>query len=116
MWRSIASNGLSFLVVALFLDGGVILWGRGQYDAPGPLAQAICVQVERGSNMRRVSANLAADGAVSSASIFRLGADYQEKTTELKAGSFLVPPQASMEEIVDIVTRGGANTCGTEVV
>jgi len=34
----------------------------------------------------------------------------------LKAGSYLVSPGASMEEIVDVITRGGASTCGTEIV
>jgi UPF0755 protein len=116
MWRSIASNGLTFLVVALFLVGGVILWGRGQYEAAGPLTQAICLQVDRGSNFRRVSRDLEAEGAVTSGPILRLGADYTGKISELKAGSYLVEPGASMEEIVDIVTRGGASTCGTEVV
>lgn len=116
MWRSVASNGLTFLIVGLFLVGGVILWGRGQYSEPGPLAQAICLQVERGSNMRRVSADLENTGAVTNASLFRIGADYEEKTDQLKAGSFLVPAEASMQEIVDIVTRGGASTCGTEVI
>ncbi len=116
MWRSIASNAVSFLVVALFLLGGVILWGKAEYETAGPLEQAICLQVERGSNMRRVSQNLADQGAVSSAAIFRMGADYQDKTSQLKAGSFLVAPGASMSEIVDVVTRGGASTCGTEVV
>ena len=53
MWRNIASNAVTFLIVALFLFGGVILWGKRQYDSPGPLSQAICLQVERGSNMRR---------------------------------------------------------------
>lgn len=66
--------------------------------------------------MRRVSENLAELNAISSASIFRMGADYSEKTSQLKAGSFLIPEASSMSEIVDIVTRGGANTCGTEVV
>lgn len=116
MWRSIASNAISFLIVALFILGGLILWGRGQYENPGPLTQAICLQVERGSNFRRVSQTLENEGAVSSASIFRMGADYADKTDQLKAGSFLVEPGASMEEIVDVVTRGGASTCGTEVV
>ena len=116
MWRSVASNGLTFLIVGLFLVGGVILWGRGQYSEPGPLAQAICLQIERGSNMRRVSADLENTGAVTNASLFRIGADYEEKTDQLKAGSFLVPAEASMQEIVDIVTRGGASTCGTEVI
>lgn len=116
MWRNIASNALTFLMVALFLVGGVILWGRSQYVSEGPLDQAICLQVERGSNMRRVSRTLEAEGAVSSAAIFRIGADYEEKTAQLKAGSFLVQPGTSMAQIVDVVTRGGASTCGTEVV
>lgn len=116
MWRSIASNAITFLIVALFVLGGVILWGRGQYDAPGPLAQAMCLQVDRGSNFRRVSRELEAEGAVSHAWILRTGVDYAGKANALKAGSYLVEPGASMEEIVDIVTRGGASTCGTEVV
>jgi UPF0755 protein len=116
MWKHVASNAVTFLILALFLLGGVILWGRGQYDAPGPLAQAICLQVERGSNMRAVGDDLAQQEAVTSAAIFRIGADYEEKASALKAGSFLIQPEASMQEIVDTVTRGGASTCGTEVV
>lgn len=116
MWRHVAANALTFLVVGLFLLGGVIMWGKAQYDAPGPLTQAVCVQVKSGSNMRRVGQNLADQGAVSSASIFRIGADYEEKAGKLKAGSFLVEPEATMKEIVDVITRGGASTCGTEIV
>ncbi|AXI42166.1 endolytic transglycosylase MltG [Sulfitobacter sp. SK011] len=116
MWRHIASNAVTFLMVGLFLLGGVILWGKGQYTAEGPLQEAICLQVERGSTMRKVSRNLEEQGAVTSSSIFRIGADYEEKTGDLKAGSFLVQPGTSMAEIVDVVTKGGASTCGTEVV
>ena len=116
MWRHIASNAVTFLMVGMFLLGGLIIWGKSEYTAQGPLEQAICVQVERGSNMRKVSRNLEEQGAVSSASIFRIGADYSDKTGELKAGSFLVQPGTSMAEIVDLVTKGGASTCGTEVV
>ena len=116
MWRSIASNALSFLVVALFLFGGVLLWGQNEYSAEGPLDAPICLEVPRGTNMRAVSQDLSDSAAVSSALILRLGADYTDKTQALKAGSYLVPEGASMAEIVDIVTRGGASTCGTEVV
>jgi len=116
MWRHIASNALTFLVLALFLLGGVIVWGTRSYEAEGPLSQAICLRVESGSNMRRVSEDLAAQGALTSPAIFRMGADYSEKSSQLKAGAFRVDEGASMAEIVDIVTRGGANTCGTEIV
>ncbi|MCK0148823.1 endolytic transglycosylase MltG [Marivita sp. S6314] len=116
MWRHIASNALTFLVVLVFLFGGVLIWGQNSYVSEGPLEQPICVQVDRGSNFRRVSEDLADSGAVSSAALLRIGADYAGKTDQLKAGSFLVPEGASMSEIVEIVTRGGASTCGTEVV
>jgi UPF0755 protein len=116
MWKSIAANGLTFLILGLLALAGVIAWGQNAYRTAGPLETAICLRVESGSTMRRVADNLAAEGAVSNAAIFRMGADYTDKAALLKAGSFLIPEGASMEEIVDIVTRGGASTCGTEVV
>lgn len=116
MWRSLASNALTFLVVAIFVLAGVLIWGQNQYSAEGPLTQAICVEVPRGSTMRKVSLELEKQGAISSGALFRIGADYTNKTQSLKAGSYLVAEGASMSKITDIVTRGGASTCGTEVV
>lgn len=116
MWRSLASNMLTVLVVLLFLLGGVILWGKSQYTAEGPLETAICLQVRPGSNMTRVSADLEGQGAVTSGMMFRLSAKYAEKSNQLKAGSFLVRPGSSMEGILEQITQGGASTCGTEVV
>lgn len=116
MWRHIASNSLTFLVVVVFLLGGVILWGQNEYQATGPLEEPICLQVPRGSSMRGISADLAEQGAITSERIFRIGADYTDKTQLLKAGSWLIPEGSTMGEITDIVTRGGASTCGTEVV
>ncbi|MFC3614849.1 endolytic transglycosylase MltG [Lutimaribacter marinistellae] len=116
MWRALASNMLTVLAVGLFLVAGLVLWGRSEYSSQGPLETAICLQVERGSNMGRVSRELEAEGAISNGTVFRLGAEYSDKASALKAGSFLVPEGASMEEIVDAITRGGASTCGTEIV
>lgn len=116
MGRALASNMLTLLVVVLFLAGGVILWGQAQYRAEGPLTESICLEVPRGTSMTRVSRRLEDRDAVSSGAIFRMGADYTDKSPQLKAGSYLVTPGASMEEIVDIITRGGASTCGTEIV
>lgn len=116
MWRNAASNLLTFLGLALLLIGGLVIWGKSTYTAPGPLAEAICLRVDRGSNMRSLSENLQQRGAVSNAALFRIGVEYQDRTEKLKAGSFLVPKDASMEAISEIVTRGGANTCGTEIV
>lgn len=116
MWRHIASNFMTLFIVILVVLGGVIAWGKTQYSGPGPLAEPICLRVKSGARMTSVSEDLHERGAVSNASIFRIGADYSEKSGLLKAGSFLVPANASMSEIVDLVTRGGASSCGTEVV
>lgn len=116
MWRAIASNALTIIALMLFLAGGVIIWGRGEYESAGPLADAICLKVERGSNFAQVSQQLERQGAISNGAVFRIGVDYSGKAAQLKAGSFLIRPETSMAEITDIVTRGGASTCGTEVV
>ena len=116
MWRDIASTALSLFVVILIVLGGLVAWAQRQYSVPGPLASAICVRVAPGSNFSRVSETLAGEQAVTSPLLFRLGAEYSGKGRALKAGSFLVPENASRADIVDIVTRGGASTCGTEIV
>lgn len=116
MWRSIASNSISILAVLLFLLAGLILWGQGKYREVGPLQTAICLKVDRGSNMTEVSRNLENSQAISNGSLFRIGVQYAEKDDDLKAGSFLVPAGSSMSEIVSIITDGGPSTCGTEVV
>ncbi len=116
MWRHIAANALTFLTLGLFLMVGVVAWGTREYSAAGPLDAAICLEVPGGSSFDDVSENLVAQEAISSPFIFEIGADYTEKSGLLKAGRFRVPEQASMEEIVDIVTRGGRNTCGAEVI
>ncbi|WP_158967892.1 endolytic transglycosylase MltG [Chachezhania sediminis] len=116
MWRSLASNMISFLIVGLFLLAGTIIWGQRQYVAEGPLNQAICFRVPSGASFSSVSERLAEQGAISSGSLFRVGADYQGKSDDLKAGSYLVEPGTSMAALVDQITRGGANTCGTEIV
>lgn len=116
MWRHIASNALSLFIVVLVVLGGLIAWGKTQYSGPGPLAEPICFRVKGGARMAGVADQLGELGAVSSPSIFRIGADYSDKSDLLKRGSFLVPQAASMAEVLDIITRGGASTCGTEVV
>lgn len=115
MWRALASNALTVFVVLLIGAALGLSWTQEQYRGAGPLAEAICLRVAPGSLMNRVSQDLEEQGAIYSGAIFRLGSDYSEKSGQLKAGSFLIQPGTSMEGIVDVVTRGGRSTCGTEV-
>jgi UPF0755 protein len=115
MWRAIASNALTLAIVVLLGLAGFIAWAKATFEGPGPLAEAVCVRVERGANLSAVSRTLEMQGAVSDARLFRIGADYMGKAADLRFGSYLVPPGASMAEVLDILTRGGQSTCGAEI-
>ena len=116
MWKAIASNALTLLVVILVAVAVAVAWGRNQYVAPGPSAMAQCVEIPQGAKLDEVSLQLQAQGVITSPYIMRTGADYAGKAGQLKYGSYLVPPKASMKEVVDTITAGGPSTCGTEVV
>lgn len=115
MWRSVASNALTLFIVGLIAVAGLLAWGRNQFTQVGPLAQSVCVKVEKGASLSAVSRSLEDQGAVSDARIFRIGADYSDKAAGLKFGSYLVPPGSSMAAVLDILTAGGQSTCGREV-
>lgn len=110
MWKHVAANGLSFLIVALIGVAGVIGWGQREFTGDGPLEQAIFFEVERGDSLSVVSRGLAEDGAISSPLVFRLGADYTGQAGDLRFGNYEIPARASMADILDIVTSGAAST------
>lgn len=115
MGRAIAANAMTVLIVLGLALAGALNWGQTQYRGIGPLAETICLRVAPGSNMARVSTDLAAQGAITSDRIFRMSAQYARLDDDLKAGSFLIPAGASMEDILRAVTESGRSTCGTEV-
>lgn len=116
IWNNIASNALTFFIVSLFLIGGVIGWGRGQYVETGPLETPICFVVPSGSNMARVAEDLVEQGAITSQFIFEVGAAYSGQANALKAGRFRLPEGATMGEITDLVTASGFSTCGRQIL
>jgi UPF0755 protein len=110
MWKHVAANGLSFLIVIALAVAVAIGWGQRQWTAEGPLDQAIFFEVERGATLREVSEDLAEAGAVSSAMLFRLGTEYADAAGDLRFGSYEIPAGASMETVLEIVTAGGPSS------
>ena len=115
MWRSVASNALTLFIVILIATAALVAWGRNEFVKPGPLTAPICVQVERGASLSAVSRNLEERGAVTDARVFRIGADYADRSGDLKFGSYMVTAGASMAEVLEAVTAGGRSTCGRDV-
>jgi UPF0755 protein len=115
MIRHVVANALTLFVVALIGVAIVISSGKNRFVGPGPLTEAICFRVEQGATMRAVSRGLAEQGAISSDQIFRIAAQYTDKAGQLRFGSYLIEEGASMEAILDQITRGGASSCGAEI-
>lgn len=115
MWRSVASNALTLFIVILVGMAALVAWGRNEFVAPGPLAEAICLEVERGASLSAVSRNLEERGAITDARIFRMGAEYSDRADDLKFGSYMVPASASMSQVLEAITATGRSTCGRDL-
>jgi len=115
MMRSVVSNLFTFLIVALAIGAGAIFWGQRTFVAQGPLEEAICLRVAPGDSLGVVAQRLNGEGAIASPTLFRVGSNYTDRSGDLKFGNYLVPAGASMDEILDSVTQGGASTCGAEI-
>lgn len=116
MLRSLASNTLTVLILGFFLVGALGIWGKSQFVTDGPLQNAICFKVDSGSTMRTVAYNLVNDKAISSDFIFRISMESSGLSRQIKAGSFLVPKNASMAEISKRITESGVSNCGNEII
>lgn len=116
MLRSLASNMLTVLILGFFLVGALGIWGKSQFVTDGPLQNAICFKVDSGSTMRTVAYNLVNDKAISSDFIFRISMESSGLSRQIKAGSFLVPKNASMAEISKRITESGVSNCGNEII
>ena len=115
MMRHMAANALTLLVVGLVVLFGVVAWARREYRA-GAAGAGDLPEGRSGANMRRVSEKLVEQGAVAHPAILRIGADYGDRPGAEGGELSRIPEGASMAEIVEIVTRGGQSTCGTEIV
>ncbi|MGB3146566.1 MAG: branched-chain alpha-keto acid dehydrogenase subunit E2, partial [Paracoccaceae bacterium] len=115
MWKHIVANFLTITILGLMALAAVAGWGRNQYSGPGPLVSPICLKVESGTTFRKLAGKLEEQGAITWPYIFKVGVDYSGRSKALKAGSYLVPAGASMNDIVMIVTGAGVSTCGAEI-
>ncbi|MEM7643383.1 MAG: endolytic transglycosylase MltG [Pseudomonadota bacterium] len=107
MWKHLAANFLTLSVVLVACLAALIGIGQARWSDPGPLAEATFFEVPRGASLRAVSERMEEAGIISSAPIFRIGAGYTERDDDLKFGTYEIPPEASMPEVLDIVTAGG---------
>lgn len=104
----------SLFVIALVtgvIAGGAIVFAYTQFTAKGPLVANMVYQVNQGLKRSEIGSQLRDAGIVSSAGIFTAAAFVRYALgTRLKAGEYEFPPQASMEQVLNIITSGRVKT------
>lgn len=105
MARHIAANFFNLLIVLLIAVGGLFYWAKAEYANPGPLEQSIFIEVPRGGSVSRLATELEEQGAVRHSMIMRVAANYNGKAAQLKFGNYEIPAGASMDDILNIVTK-----------
>ncbi len=90
---------LAAAAVLLALAG----WIVGGWYASGPLEQQIEFDVGEGEGLSALADDLQEQGAIGSASLFKLRAKLLGGGTEIKAGSFLIPKRASEATVLEIL-------------
>lgn len=109
MWKHVASNALTLGIVVVAALALAVQAGRSMWSSGGPLTEATFFEVERGASLRAVSEGLDDAGIVTSGALFRVGTQYAERADDLKFGTYEIPAGASMPQVLDILTSGGAS-------
>jgi UPF0755 protein len=106
--RSIAANAITIVIVLGVVAAGLAAWGERTFRGEGPLTEARVFEVPRGATVDRVADKLAAEGAIASARVFRVGARLTGRADRLRFGEYAIPARASMDEILDLLASGRA--------
>lgn len=104
--RHLAANVLTVLILLLVVGSGAIFWGQSSFRAPGPYSDAKILTVNPGDRLSEISERLLAAGMISNDVLFRIGARYRGDDRRLRFGEYEIPPQASMENILEVLVSG----------
>ncbi|MBL4864342.1 MAG: endolytic transglycosylase MltG [Rhodobiaceae bacterium] len=94
------------VAVAGALMAGLFFYARGEFRGPGQTATDQTFLLARGTGLNATAAQLEATDLISNALIFRLALQLSGEAGSLKAGEYLIPAAASMEDVAAILAEG----------
>ncbi len=101
--RGIAKWAIIAAVILLAVIAGNFVYG---WTAPGPLTREITVIIKPGSSITLAAEQLEKGGVIKSADAFVNRAKIFGATSTIKAGEFVIPPEASNSDVLAILTGG----------
>lgn len=97
---------LMFIVVIILAISIPLYIGKSIFEGKGVSKEEQVILISPGTGIREIALLLEKRGLIRSADVFVYGVGYHQKTTHLKAGEYLIPAHASMQDIMDILVKG----------
>jgi UPF0755 protein len=108
-------NGLlTFILVVMILAGAAAYVFDSQLDAPGPLQQAKTIAIPKNEGTYEIAARLEREGMVTDRLLFVVGYRWMQltallegtKRVPLKAGDYAVRQNASVRQLIELLSEG----------
>jgi len=102
------SGVFTFLMLAVIAVGAVLFIGSHQFESDGPLETAQTITIPRGQGLMAIARQLEREGIIDQAWVFMGGIAANKAQDDLKFGEYLIPENASMRDVMDILVEGKA--------
>ena len=95
------------LVLVLLVAGAAVLFGKSQFEAPGPLQQDKVVTIPPRLGMLEIADLLKHEGVLDAHRLIFVGGVFALKArSDLKAGEYLFAKGVSMKDVVETIVEG----------
>jgi UPF0755 protein len=99
---------LSLAVLGVIAAGGLLYWGKAEFEAPGPAVSEKTVIISSGSSLQQIADTLENQGVIDNAYLFWAGVRAYKNAAKLKAGEYAFAPGSSMREVMEDLVSGKA--------
>ncbi|WP_455479781.1 endolytic transglycosylase MltG [Bartonella sp. B23] len=97
---------LMLIVVIIFATSIPLYIGKSIFEGKGIAEREQVILISPGTGIREIALLLEKRGLIRSSDVFVYGVGYHQKTIHLKAGEYLIPAYASMQDIMNILVKG----------
>jgi peptidoglycan lytic transglycosylase G len=96
----------TFVLLAAFAAGVAFTVGKQRFEAPGPLAEDKIVNIPQRVGVRDIADLLQREGVIDQPWVF-IGSVWVRKAHgDLKYGEYLFPKQASLHDVINVISEG----------
>ncbi len=99
---------MTITVLGVLIVGGVIYWGKQEFERTGPLARATTVIIPQGSNLAGIAGILERNDVIDNSWVFQGAVQVYRNQSKLKAGEYQFDPGVSMRTVMNEIVSGKA--------